>query len=388
MLRTLFNQRHSLIRSVPRLCTRWMSSGSDSFSFDVTQSFRYHKLEPLSISETVTATKDELMHYYREMQIIRIMEERAKELYEQRKIRGFCHLYIGMEACAVGMEASIRRDDPVISAYRVHGLCYTRGLSVKEILAELMGRSDGNVRGKGGSMHMYNDNFYGGNGIVGAQVPLGTGLAFAIKYREEDNVCMCLYGDGGANQGQVFESYNMASLWNLPIIYICENNKYGMGTSEVRSSASTDYYTRGDFIPGIWVDGMDVLAVKEAIRWATEYVRSGQGPLVMEFDTYRYFGHSMSDPGKSYREPEEVKQVRKERDPIKTLSNRMIDGQVATKDELKDIDKEVKKHIDEAVEFCEASPPPDVMETFYHLYKDAPNILVRGCDPLSYHPHQ
>lgn len=225
------------------------------------------------------------------------METTAGNLYKEKKVRGFCHLYTGQEAVAVGICAAKHHEDGVITSYRCHGWTYLMGSTVTEVLSELTGRISGNVYGKGGSMHMYEKNFYGGNGIVGAQISLGAGIALAMKYRNERNVCYTLYGDGAANQGQFFESANMAKLWDLPVIFICENNGFGMGTSTARASASTDYFTRGDFVPGLWVDAMDVVTVREAIRFAREYCVSGKGPLVMELATYRYGGHSMSDPG-------------------------------------------------------------------------------------------
>uniref|UniRef100_A0AAY4F0L5 Pyruvate dehydrogenase E1 component subunit alpha, testis-specific form, mitochondrial n=1 Tax=Denticeps clupeoides TaxID=299321 RepID=A0AAY4F0L5_9TELE len=264
-------------------------------SFDIKRC-DVHRLDQGPPDKTVL-TREQGLQYYRTMQVMRRMELKADQLYKQKIIRGFCHLYDGQEACAVGIEAGIKPDDHLITAYRAHGYTYTRGVPVKEILAELTGRKGGVAKGKGGSMHMYAKHFYGGNGIVGAQVPLGAGVALACKYHGNSQVCVALYGDGAANQGQIFESYNMAALWKLPCIFICENNKYGMGTSVERASANTDYYKRGDFIPGIRVDGMDVLCVREATKFAADYCRSGKGPILMELQTYRYHGHSMSDPG-------------------------------------------------------------------------------------------
>jgi len=275
---------------------RHQSTTNAEASLEVSTPFKLHKLDD-GPGMQVTVTREDALKYYRNMQTVRRMETAAGNLYKEKVIRGFCHLYSGQEAVCVGMEAALRPTDAVITAYRAHGWTFVRGISPLGVIAELTGRKSGCSKGKGGSMHMYADNFYGGNGIVGAQVPLGAGVALAQKYSGTDNVCVTLYGDGAANQGQVFEAYNIAKLWDLPAIFVCENNGYGMGTSVDRASASTDYYTRGDYIPGLWVDGMDVLGVREATRWATEYCRSGKGPLVLEMATYRYQGHSMSDPG-------------------------------------------------------------------------------------------
>ena len=229
------------------------------------------------------------------------MEMAADRLYKEKKIRGFCHLSTGQEAVAVGIEHAIERADHLITAYRCHGFALMRGGTVKSIIGELLGRREGIAYGKGGSMHMFSPGFYGGNGIVGAQVPVGAGIAFAQQYEGKKQVTLALYGDGASNQGQVFEAYNMASLWKLPVIFGCENNKYGMGTAANRSSAITDYYKRGQYIPGLKINGMDVLAVKAAVKYGKEYCAAGKGPLVYEYVTYRYGGHSMSDPGTTYR---------------------------------------------------------------------------------------
>uniref|UniRef100_A0A3B3CJI9 Pyruvate dehydrogenase E1 component subunit alpha n=1 Tax=Oryzias melastigma TaxID=30732 RepID=A0A3B3CJI9_ORYME len=284
-------------------------------------------------------TREQGLQYYRTMQTVRRMELKADQLYKQKIIRGFCHLYDGQEACAAGIEAAINLSDHLITAYRAHGYTYTRGVSVKEILAELTGRKGGVAKGKGGSMHMYAPHFYGGNGIVGAQVPLGAGIALACRYQGNNQLCVTLYGDGAANQGQLFETFNMAALWKLPCIFICENNKYGMGTSVERAAASTDYYKRGDFIPGLRVDGMDVLCVREATKFAADHCRAGKGPIVMELQTYRYHGHSMSDPGVSYRTREEIQEVRSKSDPISMLKERMLANNMASAEEFK-----VRKH--------------------------------------------
>ena len=314
------------------------------------------------------------------MQTIRRMENTASAMYKERAIRGFCHLYVGQEACCVGIEDVMMKGDSVITAYRCHGWTYTRGIPVHSILAELLGRSTGVQQGKGGSMHMYAKDYYGGNGIVGAQVPLGTGVSLAQKLLRPDTVCLALYGDGAANQGQVFEAFNIAGLWKLPVIYICENNKYGMGTSADRASFNTDYYTRGDFIPGLWVDGQDILTVREAMKFARKFVLE-HGPIVMELDTYRYFGHSMSDPGTSYRTRQEIENMRRERDPIEFLKRRLIDAELATAEELKKIDVEVRKMVDEAGEKAKTDPFPDEKEVTTHVYSSEPaNYSSRPVD--------
>ncbi|GBM83138.1 putative pyruvate dehydrogenase E1 component subunit alpha, mitochondrial [Araneus ventricosus] len=250
------------------------------------------------------------------------------------------------------------------------------------------GREPGCSRGKGGSMHMYHDNFYGGNGIVGAQVPLGAGIAFALKYQGRDDICLALYGDGAANQGQVFEAFNIAKLWSIPVIFICENNGFGMGTSADRSSASTDYYKRGDYIPGIWVDGMDVLAVREATRFASEICRAGKGPLVMEVATYRYHGHSVSDPGTSYRTREEVQEVRQTRDPITSFREKIINANLVTADELKKIDQEIRKEVEEAVTVAKTANEISVDELYADIYVEPIYTKVRGVTPFTEHTHK
>jgi len=278
----------------------------------------------------------------------------------------------------VGMKGAMSKQDSVITAYRAHGWTYMMGVSPFSVLAELLGRKGGCARGKGGSMHMYAPNFYGGNGIVGAQVPLGAGIALAHKYKGDGGVNLALYGDGAANQGQIFEAYNMAKLWNLPSIFICENNGYGMGTSADRASANTSYYTRGDYIPGIWVDGMDVLAVREATRFARKLCADGQGPVVMEAMTYRYSGHSMSDPGTSYRTREEVQEVRQHRDPITSFKEKMIHSDLATAEELKAIDHAVREEIDKAVKDAKADGEISLEELTADIYAENLEGPLRG----------
>ncbi|CAL1538020.1 unnamed protein product [Lymnaea stagnalis] len=341
--------------------------------------YKLHRLDQ-GPNTTVTYTREDALKYYKQMRMIRVMETTAGNLYKSKIIRGFCHLYSGQEAIAVGMEAAITPEDSVITAYRAHGWTYVRGVSVHAVLAELTGRKTGCANGKGGSMHMYTKNFYGGNGIVGAQVPLGAGIAFAHKYRQEDNICISLYGDGAANQGQLFEAFNIAKLWNLPCIFVCENNGFGMGTSAARASACTDYYTRGDYVPGLWVDGMDVLGVKEATRFAKDYVLKN-GPILIEAFTYRYHGHSMSDPGTSYRTREEVQEVRQTRDPIGKFKDVIVNSGLVTNAEIKKIEDDVKKEVGDAAELAKTDPELPLEELYSHIYMNPPqDMKVRGCD--------
>ncbi|KAF5093285.1 hypothetical protein D0Z03_002482 [Geotrichum reessii] len=319
-------------------------------------SFETYKLDPPA--SEVELTNQELLQFYKDMTIVRRLEMAADALYKAKKIRGFCHLSIGQEAVSVGIEHAITKTDSVITSYRCHGFAYMRGASVKSILGELMGRRIGVSFGKGGSMHMFTKGFYGGNGIVGAQVPVGTGLAFAHKYRGEDAATITLYGDGASNQGQVFEAFNMAKLWNIPCIFACENNKYGMGTSAARSSALTDYYKRGQYIPGLKINGMDVVAVYQGTKFAKEWTSSGKGPIVLEFETYRYGGHSMSDPGTTYRTRAEIQHMRSDSDPISGLKNRLLSLNISTEEELKKVDKEARAYVDKEVAEAEAAEPP------------------------------
>eukprot|EP00008_Paramoeba_atlantica_P010183 CAMPEP_0201490192 /NCGR_PEP_ID=MMETSP0151_2-20130828/25429_1 /ASSEMBLY_ACC=CAM_ASM_000257 /TAXON_ID=200890 /ORGANISM="Paramoeba atlantica, Strain 621/1 / CCAP 1560/9" /LENGTH=309 /DNA_ID=CAMNT_0047876047 /DNA_START=327 /DNA_END=1256 /DNA_ORIENTATION=- len=299
-------------------------------------------------------------------------------LYKQREIKGFLHLYSGQEAVAVGIEDSITKDDAVITAYRCHGFQLCRGDTMKSIISEACGRADGCSKGKGGSMHMYYKNFYGGNGIVGAHVPVGAGVAFANKYTENGNICVAAYGDGAANQGQLFETYNMAALWKLPLVFVVENNMYAMGTSVSRSYAGNVYYTRGDFVPGFVVDGMNVLAVKNAMKYAAEWARSGNGPMIMEMKTYRYSGHSLSDPGTSYRSREEVKSVRETSDPIQAARTRILAAEMATEEELKVIEKEAKNEAAEAHKHALSAPFPEHPELYADIHLE--DTFCRGVE--------
>ncbi|MCG8598272.1 MAG: pyruvate dehydrogenase (acetyl-transferring) E1 component subunit alpha [Kiloniellales bacterium] len=315
------------------------------------------------------------MVYYKEMLLIRRFEEKAGQMYGMGLIGGFCHLYIGQEAVVVGMQAALTDKDTVITSYRDHGHMLACGMDPKGVMAELTGRRGGYSKGKGGSMHMFSreKGFYGGHGIVGAQVPLGTGIAFAHRYLDEPAVCLTYLGDGAINQGQVYEAFNMASLWQLPVVYVIENNKYGMGTSAERASArSTELYQRGQAygIPGQQIDGMDILAVKAAGEKAVAQARSGKGPYILEAMTYRYRGHSMSDPAK-YRSKEEVQKVRQEYDPIDQLRSAMLSAEIVDEARLKEIDRAVKAKVSEAAEFAQESPEPDPSELYTDVFVTA-----------------
>ena len=320
------------------------------------------------------AGPEQMHHYYRDMLMIRRFEEKAGQLYGMGLIGGFCHLYIGQEAVVVGMQASIEEGDAVITSYRDHGHMIAVGMNPRGVMAELTGRASGYSKGKGGSMHMFSreKNFYGGHGIVGAQVPIGTGIAFAHRYHDNGRVCLTYLGDGAINQGQVAESFNMAALWHLPVIYVIENNKYGMGTSVERASANPDLHVRGQAygIPGKQVDGMDVLAVHAAGEEAVAHCRAGKGPYILEMLTYRYRGHSMSDPAK-YRTREEVSKVRQESDPIERLRGVMLEEGITDDEALKKLDKEVKDIVSDAAEFAQDSPEPDSSELYTDVLKEA-----------------
>jgi pyruvate dehydrogenase E1 component alpha subunit len=312
-------------------------------------------------------SKEELLEFYRQMLLIRRFEEKAGQLYGLGLIGGFCHLYIGQEAVAVGLQSALTvGKDSVITGYRDHGHMLAYGIDPKLIMAELTGREAGISRGKGGSMHMFSveHGFYGGHGIVGAQVSLGAGLAFKHKYADDGGVCLAYFGDGAANQGQVYESFNMAELWKLPIIFVIENNQYAMGTSVNRASAEDQLYRRGESfrIPGFQVDGMDVLAVRGAAEAALEWVRAGKGPVLLELKTYRYRGHSMSDPAK-YRSRDEVQSVRDKSDPIDHLKKE-LEALGVSDDELKVLDKAIRKQVSEAADFAEQSPEPELSELY------------------------
>ncbi len=322
----------------------------------------------------IKSSKDELLSFYNDMLLIRRFEEKAGQLYGMGQIAGFCHLYIGQEAVVIGTRASMIEGDQMITGYRDHGHMLACGMQARGVMAELTGRAGGYSRGKGGSMHMFSTekHFYGGHGIVGAQVPIGAGLALSNKYKNNGNVSLAFFGDGASNQGQVYEAFNMAKLWSLPVVFVIENNQYAMGTSVIRSSAETELHKRGSSfeIKGIQVDGMNVLEVRDATKKAIEHARGGKGPMILEMKTYRYRGHSMSDPAK-YRTRDEVTKTRSERDPIDMVKNRLIEEGWATEDTLKSIDKEIKLIVSDAAEFAQTSPEPDASELYTDVLLDA-----------------
>jgi pyruvate dehydrogenase E1 component alpha subunit len=349
-------------------------------------SFQSYKCDPPSLE--VEVEKGDLLRQYKLMTAMRRMEMAADQMYKAKLIRGFCHLAIGQEAVSVGLESAITPEDLVITAYRCHPFAVLRGGSIKGVLAELLGRQDGMSRGKGGSMHIFTPTFFGGNGIVGAQVPVGAGLAFAQKYLGKNTASFALYGDGASNQGQVFEAYNMAKLWDLPVVFVCENNKYGMGTSAERSSSNTQYFTRGDQIPGIQVNGMDIIASRQGAKYARDWVTSGKGPLLLEFVTYRYGGHSMSDPGTTYRTRDEIQRMRSTHDPIRGLQRYIEEWGLATEEELKGLEKEAKAEVDQAVEEAKASAEPtdkDLWTDVYYKGTEPPFLRGREREEVHYY---
>jgi pyruvate dehydrogenase E1 component alpha subunit len=327
--------------------------------------------EAKSQPNTPQFSKDEELQAYRDMLLIRRFEEKAGQMYGMGLIGGFCHLYIGQEAVVTGIQMAAQPDDATITGYRDHGHMLAVGMEPRGVMAELTGRRGGLSKGKGGSMHMFSieHRFYGGNGIVGAQVSLGTGLAFAAKYKGEKSVSLTYFGDGAANQGQVYESFNMAKLWKLPVVYVIENNRYAMGTSVERSAATTDLSRRGlSFdIPGEQVDGMDVRFVRDAAQRALAHAREGNGPYILEMLTYRYRGHSMSDPAK-YRSREEVSSMRAERDPIEQVKNRILEKRYGTEESLKAIETEIRAVVTEAADFATSDPEPDPSELWTDVY--------------------
>lgn len=344
----------------------------------------------------VETTKEEVQKALRDMVTMRRMEIAADLMYKSQLIKGFCHLYDGQEAVAIGMEMGCTKKDHIVTSYRDHCFQFSRGDSVKRVLAELTGRVGGSTQGKGGSMHMYfpKNNFWGGNGIVGAQMPLGAGLAFGAKYKTNNGlprgdapsnaVAFALCGDGAANQGQVFEATNMAALWKLPCIFVVENNKYGMGTSAAKAASNEEFYTRYDPLPGLKVDGMDCFAVKHATEFARKWCMEGKGPFVLEMNTYRYHGHSMSDPGLTYRSREEVSGVRKARDPVDKLKRVIAELGWMTEAEVKEVEKSVRAEVDEAVEFSKQSPEPTADALYTHVLVNE-DKYIRGCDGIYGH---
>ena len=327
----------------------------------------------VSSNKIPTVDSDKLIGFYRDMLLIRRFEERAGQLYGMGLIGGFCHLYIGQEAVVVGMQAAIDDNDAVITSYRDHGHMLACGMDPKGVMAELTGREGGYSRGKGGSMHMFSTdkNFFGGHGIVGAQVSIGTGLAFGQRYKGDNSLTLAYFGDGAANQGQVHESFNMAALWKLPVIYVIENNKYGMGTSVQRASAAEDLSQlgAGRGIFGVQVDGMDVEAVTNAGVMAAERCRNGEGPVILEMVTYRYRGHSMSDPA-NYRTKEEVSKIRNEQDPISNIKTRILEDKILSEDQIKIIDKEIREIVSGSADFAQSSPEPDPSELYTDVLVD------------------
>jgi len=323
------------------------------------------------VTRKSTEKKGDLIKFYRNMLLIRRFEEKAGQLYGMGLIGGFCHLYIGQEAVVVGLEAASKEGDKRITSYRDHGHMLACGMDPNGVMAELTGRSGGYSKGKGGSMHMFSKekNFYGGHGIVGAQVPLGAGLAFADKYMENQSVTFTYFGDGAANQGQVYETFNMAALWKLPVIFVIENNQYAMGTAQERSTSSPEIYTRGDSfgIKGEAVDGMDVVAVRDAGVKAAAHCRAGKGPYILEIKTYRYRGHSMSDPAK-YRTREEVQKMRAQRDPIEAIRSLLVSEKLSTEEEIKIIDKEIKEIVNSCAEYAKESPEVPAEELWTDIY--------------------
>eukprot|EP00475_Leptophrys_vorax_P041477 TRINITY_DN78224_c0_g1_i1.p1 TRINITY_DN78224_c0_g1~~TRINITY_DN78224_c0_g1_i1.p1 ORF type:complete len:420 (+),score=30.18 TRINITY_DN78224_c0_g1_i1:145-1404(+) len=369
------------VRNVTSIAAEAIPASKDEtpIEVEIAVPFKGHRVDPPSTS--VTTTPKELIKFFYDMFLMRRLEISSDSLYKAKLIRGFCHLYDGQEAVCVGMESALTYDDCIITSYRDHCTHIGRGGTPLEVIAELMGRVAGCSKGKGGSMHMYNkaSNFYGGNGIVGAQTPLGAGLAFGQKYSNVPGVTLALYGDGAANQGQLFEAMNISALWDLPVIYVCENNHYGMGTAEWRAAKSPEFYCRGDYVPGLKVDGMDALAVKQAVAFAKAHALKN-GPIVLEMDTYRYHGHSMSDPGSTYRTREEISGVRQERDPIERIRKLLLSKEIVSTAELKSLEKEAKASIDSDIEKAKASPFPESKELYTDTFVNNKNTVFYGCD--------
>ncbi|GJQ74024.1 hypothetical protein Trydic_g18948 [Trypoxylus dichotomus] len=348
---------------------------------------KLHRLDQGPKTEN-TVTKEEALTMYKQMAVARRMENSISNLYKAKLIRGFCHLYPGEEAVAVGIKSRLGPKDTVITSYRCHVWTYVMGSSSLSVIAELLGRESGCSRGKGGSMHIYHDNFYGGNGIVGAQVPLGAGLAFKHKYTNDGGMCYAIYGDGASNQGQVFEAFNMAKLWNLPVVFLIENNLYGMGTSAARSSSNTNYYQRGDLIPGILVDGSDIVAMRSATDFINQLVKDGKGPILMEALTYRFYGHSMSDSDTTYRTRDEVKKMRDTADPLTIFKAKAVEAGLLTEEETKKILDDAKKEIDGAVAKVKTDKEIPLAELTYDIYSATLEGKVRKTVHDNYGEHK
>lgn len=348
-------------------------SDNPTATFDLTGSFETYKLESAP-ENTIEMSKNEMMEHFKLMYTVRRMEITCDNEYKARNIRGFCHLYDGQEAVAMGIQAALKKEDDWITSYRCHTHALIRGGSVGGVIGELFGMTEGLSQGKGGSMHFYNkkNHFWGGAGIVGAQVPIGTGLAFANKYNakpgEDMNVAIACYGDGAANQGQIWESANMASLWKLPMVFCIENNHYGMGTSIDRHSSHSDYYMMGNHIPGIRIDGMNLLAVKRGMEFVREFCSTGNGPMYVEMMTYRYHGHSMSDPGTTYRNREEIAFTRSTRDPLEFIKKTMMDAGFADTEEIKEVEKTIRKQVQKEVAEAKNFNRPTRPELFKHVF--------------------
>ena len=388
------------VSSCSPLARQYCQAQVQEATFDFSN-FKLHRLDE-GPPTTTNLTREESLRLYKEMVTIRRLETASANLYKEKAIRGFCHLCSGQEAVYSGIVAALRPQDTVITSYRAHGFTYAMGVPIIGVLAELTGKKNGVVKGenhwprllltfpiagKGGSMHMYTKNFYGGNGIVGAQVPLGAGIAFAHKYTGDGGVNFALYGDGAANQGQVSEAFNLAKLWSLPVVFVCENNHYAMGTQTDRHAASSEFFKRGDYIPGLQVDGMDVLAVREATQFALDYCVNN-GPLVYEISTYRYHGHSMSDPGTSYRSRDEVQEVRQSRDPITGFRDRIVAAGLAGQAELKKIEQQVRKEVEKEVEKAKNDGEIGVEELFFDMYHTNLQGQLRGISPWDLHEHK
>ncbi|KAL1517111.1 hypothetical protein ABEB36_000920 [Hypothenemus hampei] len=336
--------------------------------------YKLHLLEegPSTTSELV---KDKALEYYEQMDEIRKLENSIAQLYREKRIRGFCHLYVGQEAVAVGINSVMRPQDTIITSYRCHGWAALKCDSLVEIIAELIGNKSGASRGKGGSMHIYGKQFYGGNGIVGSHVPLGVGIGFKHYYLNDDAISVTIYGDGAANQGQVFESFNIAKLHNLPVIFVVENNQYGLGTACSRSSAMDEYYRQSTYIPGVRANGMNILSVIEATKFCFKHILDGKGPIILEMMTYRYFGHSMSDPGTSYRDKNEVKEVRDKMDCIQLLKKIILESNLATEEELKAVESKIKEKVAKATAEALNGQPPPLEELTADTYAQWPDKI-------------